>query len=75
MILPYHLPSISRDDTDKYMYSPMLSPPPSIDHSTGQAITPPPEKSFLQKYWLPILGIAIFAMAQMGPDQPQDKAK
>jgi len=53
----------------------MLSPPPSIDHSTGQAITPPPEKSFLQKYWLPILGIAIFAMAQMGPDQPQDKAK
>jgi hypothetical protein len=37
---------------------------------------PPPEKTFLQKYWLPLLGIGIFIIGQMtAPEQQQGGAR
>lgn len=44
-----------------------------IDSDTGAPVTPPPEKSFLQKYWMYIIGIALFFAAQMGPDEPRNQ--
>ncbi len=52
-------------------FSPNLAPPPQINQATGQPSEPIAEKSFLVKYWLPILGIGLFFAAQMGPDQPR----
>jgi hypothetical protein len=48
-----------------------LAPPPVVDPSTGKAAEPVPEKSFLQKYWLPLLGVAFFVLSQVGPDPPR----
>ncbi|KAE8538836.1 hypothetical protein D1P53_005201 [Cryptococcus gattii VGV] len=60
------------------MESQKTRPPPMgtsimIDSDTGAPVTPPPEKSFLQKYWMYILGIALFFAAQMGPDEPRNQ--
>ncbi|WVQ86823.1 hypothetical protein IAS59_000539 [Cryptococcus gattii] len=60
------------------MNSQKTRPPPMgtsimIDSDTGAPVTPPPEKSFLQKYWMYIIGIALFFAAQMGPDEPRNQ--
>ena len=51
-----------------------LAPPPAVDPSTGKAAEPVPEKSFLQKYWLPLLGVGFFVISQMAPEPPQTGA-
>ncbi|RSH80743.1 hypothetical protein EHS25_007079 [Saitozyma podzolica] len=50
---------------------PALTGAPAVDASTGLPAAPPVEKSFLQKYWLPIAGLVLFAVSQMGPDEPR----
>jgi hypothetical protein len=35
----------------------------------GKPIPPPEEKSFLQKYWLPLLGVGFFVISQMAPEE------
>ncbi|OXH34187.1 hypothetical protein J008_02777 [Cryptococcus neoformans] len=62
------------------MDSQKTRPPPMgtsmmVDSDTGAPVTPPPEKSFLQKYWMYILGIALFFAAQMGPEEPRNQNK
>jgi len=52
------------------MTRPDLSPPPpptpvGVD---GKPVPPPEEKSFLQKYWLPLLGVGFFVISQMAPE-------
>ncbi|RXK38929.1 hypothetical protein M231_03774 [Tremella mesenterica] len=48
---------------------PKLSPPPNLD-PFGLPIIPPPEKTFLQKYWMPLLGVGVFLVSQMAdPDR------
>ncbi|WWC70468.1 uncharacterized protein I206_104419 [Kwoniella pini CBS 10737] len=51
--------------------SPNLAPPPTVDPSTGSPAPPEEEKSFMQKYWMYIVGIALFFAIQMGPDDPK----
>ena len=51
--------------------SPSLAPPPVVDPTTGQPAPPPIEKSFLQKYWMPMLGLAVFSISQLAPDPPR----
>ncbi|GFZ44232.1 hypothetical protein JCM24511_01954 [Saitozyma sp. JCM 24511] len=53
------------------MLGPALAGAPVVDASTGLPAAPPVEKSFLQKYWLPIAGLVLFAVSQMGPDEPR----
>lgn len=38
----------------------------------GGPAAPVEEKSFLQKYWLPLLGVGFFVVSQLAPD---DKTK
>ncbi|WVN85091.1 uncharacterized protein L203_100233 [Cryptococcus depauperatus CBS 7841] len=54
---------------------PPLGPPPVVDSTTGAPITPPPEKTFLQKYWMYIVGLALFFAVQMGPDEPRGRGQ
>ncbi|WWC61596.1 uncharacterized protein I303_104180 [Kwoniella dejecticola CBS 10117] len=51
--------------------SPNLAPPPTVDPSTGSPAPPEVEKSFMQKYWMYIVGLALFFAVQMGPDEPK----
>jgi len=37
---------------------------------TGKPAEPVVEKTFIQKYWMPMLGLGLFLMAQMGPEKP-----
>ncbi|WVQ73085.1 hypothetical protein IAR50_002648 [Cryptococcus sp. DSM 104548] len=50
---------------------PLLGAPPVVD-PTGAPVVPPPEKSFLQKYWMYIVGLALFFAVQMSPDEPRE---
>ncbi|ODO05336.1 hypothetical protein L198_02029 [Cryptococcus wingfieldii CBS 7118] len=50
---------------------PLLGAPPVVD-TTGTPVVPPPEKGFLQKYWMYIVGLALFFAVQMGPDEPRE---
>ncbi|WRT66097.1 uncharacterized protein IL334_003050 [Kwoniella shivajii] len=50
------------------IYSPSLAAPPALDPSTGSPAQPEQEKSFAQKYWMYIVGLALFFAVQMGPD-------
>ncbi|KAK4688971.1 ER membrane protein complex subunit 10, partial [Tremellales sp. Uapishka_1] len=66
------LPSSSLEITIKTpskAFSPALAAPPQIDQSTGKVAEPPVEKSFLAKYWMPILGIMLFFASQVGGDE------
>ncbi|CAD6567282.1 MAG: hypothetical protein TREMPRED_003489 [Tremellales sp. Tagirdzhanova-0007] len=47
---------------------PILAPPPQVDSTTGQPAPPPVEKTLLQKYWIPLLGVSLFIVAQLGSD-------
>jgi hypothetical protein len=40
----------------------------------GKPIPPPVEKSFIQKYWLPMLGVGFFVISQMAPEEPKPAA-
>jgi hypothetical protein len=48
---------------------PPLAAPKVVD-KTGQAVQPEPEKNFLQRYWLPIVGIMLVFAVLAGPDEP-----
>ncbi|WWD17559.1 hypothetical protein CI109_102000 [Kwoniella shandongensis] len=50
---------------------PSLAPPPPIDTTTGAPIEPVPEKTFLAKYWMYILGAALFLFSQLAPEEPK----
>ena len=55
---------------------PDLSPPPPPSVSPdGKPIVPEVEKSFLQKYWLPLLGVGFFVISQMAPEEKKAAAK
>ena len=58
---------IPRPVTDRRI---SLNPPPSLVPGTGKPAEPVVEKTFIQKYWMPMLGLGLFLMAQMGPDKP-----
>ncbi|KAL7420690.1 hypothetical protein Q5752_004641 [Cryptotrichosporon argae] len=52
---------------------------PTIQHpvsltTDGKAAPPVVEKTFLQKYWMVIVGLALFLVTQMGPDEPRAAA-
>lgn len=49
----------------------LRSPPPLTPE--GQVITPEPEKSFLQKYWIYILALMAF-LGQFSPPPPRRNA-
>ncbi|WWC89601.1 uncharacterized protein L201_004526 [Kwoniella dendrophila CBS 6074] len=55
-------------------FSPSLAPPPVVDPTTGTPAPPEVEKTFFQKYWMAIVGIALFFAMQMGPDEPKNGA-
>ncbi|WVW83604.1 hypothetical protein I302_105625 [Kwoniella bestiolae CBS 10118] len=55
-------------------FGPSLAPPPTVDPSTGAPAPPEVEKTFFQKYWMYIVGIALFFAVQMGPDEPKGAA-
>lgn len=60
---------------------PDLAPPMPINTGGpgGGPAQPVEEKSFLQKYWLPLLGLGFFVVSQLAPDdktqQPAAAAK
>ncbi|WVQ99147.1 hypothetical protein IAU59_006279 [Kwoniella sp. CBS 9459] len=51
--------------------SPSLSAAPIVDPTTGTIKPPEPEKTFFQKYWMYVIGIALFLITQLGPDEPK----
>ncbi|OCF40441.1 hypothetical protein I317_05744 [Kwoniella heveanensis CBS 569] len=51
--------------------SPSLSAAPVVDPSTGTVVPPEPEKSFFQKYWMYVIGVSLFLITQLGPDEPK----
>jgi len=64
---------LSMTHTTELMPRPDLSPPPPPSVSPdGKPIVPEVEKTFLQKYWLPLLGVGFFVISQMAPE---DKSK
>jgi hypothetical protein len=60
----------------KLTLSPDLSPPVPINPAgpDGKPVPPVEEKSFLQKYWLPLLGVGFFVISQMAPEDPKQAA-
>ncbi|OCF76278.1 hypothetical protein I204_03578 [Kwoniella mangroviensis CBS 8886] len=68
--LPAGLNELTFDFIHK-TYSPSLAPPPTVDPTTGSPAPPEVEKTFFQKYWMYIVGIALFFAIQMGPDEPR----
>ncbi|KAG5648941.1 hypothetical protein DXG03_000290 [Asterophora parasitica] len=51
---------------------PQLTTPPSISPE-GETIVPVPEKSFLQKYWMYIVGLVIITVLSGGPEEERPK--
>jgi len=54
--------------------TPELRTPPPLNPQ-GQVISPPPEKSFLQKYWVYIAGLFLVISLTGGGDEPQAAAR
>ncbi|WVF71745.1 hypothetical protein IAT40_006553 [Kwoniella sp. CBS 6097] len=50
---------------------PSLSAAPAVDPTTGTVKAPEPEKSFFQKYWMYVIGVSLFLITQLGPDEPK----
>ncbi|ORY23134.1 hypothetical protein BCR39DRAFT_549995 [Naematelia encephala] len=59
----------------KKITGPSLAPPPAVDPSSGKPAAPIEEKTFLQKYWMPLVGIGLFVVTQLLPEPPEAAAK
>lgn len=53
--------------------SPSLAAPVVVDQ-TGQEVKPPPEKTFLQKYWFGIVVAMLFIAFNIGEEPQQQNA-
>lgn len=51
-----------------------LNPAPVVDATTGQPAAPVEEKTFLQKYWIALVGVAFFILTQAAPEPPKQGA-
>lgn len=68
-----HIPR-STPWTDMYGRPDLAPPIPVSTAPGGGPVTPPEEKSFLQKYWLPLLGVGFFVVSQLAPDDKPQQA-